>query len=281
MTEIRNRWLLILLVLGQFFLLTAQITGPGGERGSLETAMLRVVAPFGSLVASSSRFVQAVTQDAALRRSLVAENRRLRAQVQELQQRAIRLNRAEEDLQYLLEAVEYAREADLPAHMADIVFIDHTSWLQSLVLSVEEGSVQVNQPVVSGDGLVGRVVVAAGPYAKVQLIADRSASVGGMIERTRRQGVVRGAGRGSLELDFVPLQADVRAGDLVVTAGIDGIYPRGIPVGRVVEVEPGDELFHKIRMAPTVDFGVLEVVYLLDREPVPEEVKEAIPDAEP
>jgi len=141
--------------------------------------------------------------------------------------------------------------------------------------------VQVNQPVVSGDGLVGRVVVAAGPYAKVQLIADRSASVGGMIERTRRQGVVRGAGRGSLELDFVPLQADVRVGDMVVTAGIDGIYPRGIPVGQVVEVEPGGELFHKIRMAPTVDFGVLEVVYLLDREPVPAEVKEAIPDAEP
>ena len=92
----------------------------------------------------------------------------------------------------------------------------------------------------SPDGLVGRVFTVAGPYAKVQLITDRAAGVGGMILRTRRQGVVRGGGRGSgLELDYVPLQADVRPGDRVLTAGIDGVYPRGIPIGTVVSVEPG------------------------------------------
>jgi rod shape-determining protein MreC len=165
--------------------------------------------------------------------------------------------------------------------LADIVFIDHTSWLQTLVLSVKEGAVAVNQPAVVNEGLVGRVVVASGPYAKVQLITDRSASVGGMIERTHRQGVVRGVGRGSLELDFVPLQADVRVGDVVLTAGIDGIYPRGIAIGTVVAVAPGSGLFHTIRLRPSVDFGVLDAVYLIEREAVPEKVKEALPDAEP
>ena len=79
------------------------------------------------------------------------------------------------------------------------------------------------------------------PTPRCSSITDRAAGVGGMILRTRRQGVVRGGGRGSggLELDYVPLQADVRPGDRVLTAGIDGVYPRGIPIGTVVSVEPG------------------------------------------
>ncbi len=142
---------------------------------------------------------------------------------------------------------------------------------------------RVNQPVLSPEGLVGRVVNVAGPYAKVQLITDRAAGVGGMILRTRRQGVVRGGGRGSggLELDYVPLQADVRPGDRVLTAGIDGVYPRGIPVGTVVSVEQGGQLFHRIQLAPAVDFGALDQVYLLDYEAVPQKVKEGRPGGSP
>jgi rod shape-determining protein MreC len=101
-----------------------------------------------------------------------------------------------------------------------------------------------------------------------------------MALRTRRQGVVRGSARDAgfgLELDYVPLQADVRVGDRIVTAGIDGIYPRGIPVGTVASVEPGGQLFHKIALVPAVDFGSLDQVYLLDHEPVPEPIKEALP----
>ena len=104
-----------------------------------------------------------------------------------------------------------------------------------------------------------------------------------MILRTRRQGVVRGGGRGSggLELDYVPLQADVRPGDRVLTAGIDGVYPRGIPVGIVVSVEQGGQLFHRIQLAPAVDFGSLDQVYLLDYEAVPQKVKEGRPGGSP
>jgi rod shape-determining protein MreC len=102
-----------------------------------------------------------------------------------------------------------------------------------------------------------------------------------MIERTRRQGVARGAGAGVLDLDFVPLQEEVQIGDRVVTAGIDGIYPRGLPVGTVVAVEPGSELFHDIRLRPAVDFGLLDQVYVLESELVPEEAKDLSPDARP
>ena len=70
----------------------------------------------------------------------------------------------------------------------------------------------------------------------------------------------------------MPLQEDVRVGDRIVTAGIDGIYPRGLPVGFVVDVRPGEDLFHRIRVAPSVDFGRLDHVYLLEAGRVPEAI---------
>ena len=97
----------------------------------------------------------------------------------------------------------------------------------------------------------------------------------------RRQGVVRGSGQeaGGLSFDYVPLSADVRPGDMVLTAGIDGVYPRGIPIGTVVSVEAGGQLFHKIRLAPAVDLGALDQVYLLEHAPPPQELLKAAPDA--
>lgn len=279
--ERRIRWIFLFLVIGQFILITAQIPVLGSEQSRLESALLGIVSPLGQIVGGGTKTLLLGAGNLALRRTLLDENRRLRAEVDELRRLKMRSFGLEEEVERLTEAVVYSRTTGNPLQVADIVYIDHASWLQTMVLSVDRATVEMNQPVVSGKGLVGRVVVVGGPYAKVQLITDLSASVGVMIQRTRRQGLARGGGGGELDLDFVSLQADVRVGDLVVTAGIDGIYPRGIPVGTVTSVEPGPELFHEIRMVPTVDFGLLDQVYVLDRVPVPEEIKEALPDAQP
>ncbi len=281
-TERHVRWLLILLLVAQLILLSAQVPAAGGERTRLEAAMVAVVAPFAHLVAGGSGLMASAAEGLALRGRLIEENRRLSAEVESLRRERARSFGLQADLDQLTEAIKYARpggEGEL--RVADIVYVDHASWLKTLLLYVGSGPIVRDQPVVSGEGLVGRVVLVTGPYAKVQLVTDRAASVGAMVERTRRQGVVRGAGGGALEMDFVPLQADVREGDRVVTAGIDGIYTRGIPVGTVIEVSPGNELFHRIRLRPAVEFGELDQVYVIEREAVPEEVREALPDAQP
>ncbi len=280
-TERRSRWLLILLLVAQLILLSAQVPAAGGERTRLEAAMVAVVAPFAHLVSASAGLLGSASEGLALRGRLIAENRRLAAEVESLRRERARNFGLETDLGHLTEAMSYERPPRGALRVADIVYVDHASWLQTLLLYVGSAPIERDQPVVSGDGLVGRVVLVTGPYAKVQLVTDRAASVGAMVERTRRQGVVRGAGGGALEMDFVPLQADVREGDQVVTAGIDGIYARGVPVGTVIEVSPGNELFHRIRVRPAVDLGRLDQVWVIEREAVPEEVKEALPDARP
>ena len=80
--------------------------------------------------------------------------------------------------------------------------------------------------VISPAGVVGRVILPSPRAAKVQMLIDRNAAVGALIERTRAQGVVVGEGD-TLRMEYVPGTADVKEGDLVVTSGIDGIYPKG------------------------------------------------------
>ena len=75
--------------------------------------------------------------------------------------------------------------------------------------------------------------------------------------------------REGLTLDYLPQRADVRVGDRVVTAGTDGLYPRGLPLGVVVEVSSEGELLHSIRLVPAVDFGVLDQVFVLIRDSIP------------
>ena len=139
---------------------------------------------------------------------------------------------------------------------ADVVYIDHTSWLQTLFLFMPGGRRSRVSPVTSADGLVGRVILAEGSYAKVQLVTDRASGVGAMIERTRRQGIVRGAGRDGLTLEYVPLQADVQVGRPRALLR----HRRPLPARRPDRhrgrrSSRGGELFHSIRLAPAVDFG--------------------------
>ncbi len=283
MDERRTGWVLIFVLVGQLVYLAVQGARDGGSQTRLETIGLRLLGPAARTIAGIPTNLSDAREGAKMRGTLLEENRRLRREAEDLRLKLLRLTDIEGEMQRLGAAVRYTTPPAGRIRAVDIVYVDYASWLRTLVLYAGDQPVRVNQPVLSPDGLVGRVMAVAGPYAKVQLVTDRAASVGGMILRTRRQGVVRGGGRGSggLELDYVPLQADARPGDRVLTAGIDGVYPRGIPIGTVISVAAGGQLFHSIQVAPAVDFGTLDQVYLLDFDAVPKAVKEALPGARP
>ena len=280
MDERRTGWVLIVVLVGQLVYLAIQGARVGETR--LEMLGLRLLGPMARGVASIPAGFAGAREGVKLRGTLIEENRQLRHEVEALRLRLLRLTDIEGEMQRLGDAVRYPTPPAGGVRAVDIVYADHSSWLRTLILYTGKTQAQHNQPVLSPDGLVGRVIDVAGSYAKVQLITDRAAGVGGMILRTRRQGVVRGGGRGSaLELEYVPLQADVRPGDRVLTAGIDGVYPRGIPIGSIVSVERGGQLFHRIQVAPAVDFGTLDQVYLLDYQAALPLFKEAHPIGKP
>jgi rod shape-determining protein MreC len=261
-------WLLALVLVAQLLLLAVQVRGEGGTN-LLERGMLRVVAPMPRLVSWFSGSVEELGEGFRSRDQVELESRTLRGRLEELELELFRLRNVEEERDRLAAALDYTPQAPGRLRPVEVIYLDHSSWLRTLILHLGEQPARVDQPVVTPEGLVGRVVEVSGPYAKVQLLTDRAAAASAVIARTRRQALVRG-GSDLLELDFVPLQASVLPGDRVLTAGTDGIYPRGIPIGTVVEVGDSGELFREVAVAPAVDFAFLDRVYLLERGRIPD-----------
>lgn len=272
MTERHALWLLLVVLAAQLLLLAFQVRDETGA-SVVERLALRVVAPVPRVVSWVAGSVSEVERGLETRDELAVETRRLRERLEELELELFRLRNVEEERDRLAAALEYTPQVPGRLRPAEVVYLDHSSWLRTLILHLGDLPARVDQPVVTPDGLVGRVVEVTGPYAKVQLITDRAAAASAVVARTRRQALIRGGGE-LLELDFVPLQASVAPGDRVLTAGTDGIYPRGIPIGTVVEVGRQGELFRRIGVAPAVDFAFLDRVYLLEREPIPDELLE-------
>ena len=122
----------------------------------------------------------------------------------------------------------------------------------------------------SGGGLLGRVVQTSQHTALVLTLPDFNSRVPVLIQRSRVRAIVSGRNKPLLEMEFVPKGSDIRVGDLVVTSGVGGIFPKGIPIGRIEAIAATEEtgLFHLISVKPSIDFDrVEEVRLLLQTEP--------------
>ncbi len=272
MSDRFHQLLLALLLFLHLYLLAHQ---PETSGNRLESATLKVLGPIGRGAASVSESVADFFSSFRLLGALRRENAELRRELDERDVQVVRLRAAEEEL-HGRRRFGVSGLAAGESYSADVVFIDPSSWLRVMVIYSPKETPRHNQPVLTADGLVGRVVAPAGHYAKVLLITDRSAAVGALIERTRRQGLIEGDGAASLWLKHVPVQFDVRVGDRIITAGVDGIFPRGIPIGEVVSVEADQGIFHRIVVQPVVDLGALETVHVMTRAAIPPEVRQEL-----
>jgi rod shape-determining protein MreC len=192
------------------------------------------------------------------------ENAALRQQLQDLQirlQEERALAQRTEDLRQLL---ELRQRAELETTGAEIIAAGASPEFRTV--TIDKGTSDRLQPdmaVLSPSGVVGRVILPGPRASKVQLLIDRNAAAGAIVERSRAQGIVVGVGADELRMDYVPGTADVKTGDLVVTSGIDGIYPKGFVIGTVDAVERGPGTYHEIRVRPAVDFSRLEEVLIV------------------
>jgi rod shape-determining protein MreC len=198
------------------------------------------------------------------------DNARLRA---ELQQVTLRL---QEERALAHQAGELRRLLDLKAVVpisttaADIIGASGTSGYRAILINKgRQDGLEADMAILSPDGVVGRIAQAGLHTAKVQLLSDRTAAVGAMVERSRAQGVVMGGGDQALELQYVSGLADVREGDRVVSSGIDGVYPPGFVIGTVELVDRGPLSYREIRVRPAVDVTSLARV-LVVTAPVPQ-----------
>ncbi|MFA6956458.1 MAG: rod shape-determining protein MreC [Thermoanaerobaculia bacterium] len=268
----RRPTLFLIVVLASLFLLmstNARTRRIEDQRTFLVRGVVRLFAPVLEAVDWAYSRVSDTWNGYVDMRTAVRENVELRRRIAGLTTENVGLRNRNVEISRLRAILGYSEEVDLPATLARVVMIDTGGRFKSLILDrgSDEG-IRVNDPVLSAEGLVGRVVLTTPSVSKVQLIIDGDSSVGVHFERTHRQGVVRGTGSDELAMAFVPFTADVVAGDRVFTAGIDGTYPRGILVGKVTSVEKGKDLFKTVRCAPATDFSSLEDLIVLSPRPI-------------
>ena len=150
-----------------------------------------------------------------------------------------------------------------------------------LTVTIDRGTadgVQTDMAVIAPTGIVGRVVGRPAAHAaRVQLVVDHNAGAGAITERTRAGGIVVGREEDPpLRMDLVSNLADVQVGDLVVTSGVDGIYPKGFAIGKVESSERGPGLYRNIAVRPLVDFRSLEEVLVVLLPPRPATPESAV-----
>lgn len=249
-------------------LLSAQAPAKSRGRTVLQSWILSAAAPLASAVSWVSRGVTAAADSASEVFRARAENARLRGALGAEQREVFQLRA--ELAQHERERRMSAAAPSLPnvVGMAPVLLVERRAGFQSALVGAGASSgIVTGSPIAVPEGLVGRVVTVGHTLSRAQLLLDASAAAGARIVRTGELGVARGDGRGALKLNNIPTTSTVKAGDLIESAGIDGIYPRGVPIGEVESVERGSNLFLEIRVRPSAPFGRLTDVLLLAPSP--------------
>lgn len=277
----RRPTLLFIVVLSLLFVLMSlsRRTRIGGEtRTMFERTVMTIFSPVPKTVNWIGQSTSDMYHGYLDMRRAVNENFSLHRKVMDLTTENLKLRQSETDLRHLRTLLGYSEEFEMQTTMAQAIMMDTSGRFKSVILDRgSSGGIQVNDAVVNASGLIGRVVLTTKDMSKIQLITDSNASVGVLIERTRRQGVLRGDGANAAQMYDVPSLSDVVPGDTVLTAGIDGIYPKGIPVGVVTKAEKGQDLFKTINVRTLVDLGTIEEVIVLHTRKIPNEVARYAP----
>ena len=262
-TRQRSGYLFIGVMLANVLIISAQVSSKTGVP-VLESVTFGVFSELQRGLSGGVSGIRGLWSGYIGLRHLKTENDELKRQLAATQI-AVQEQRALADRTRGLERLLQMREPlTLKTTAADI--IGAAAMPDFLTVTIDKGSrdgVQRDMSVISPSGVVGRIVVPSARSAKVQLLIDRNAAAGALIERSRAQGVVVGSGDARMLMDYVSEIADVVAGDVVVTSGIDGIYPKGFVIGRVEAVEKSGGAYKRITVMPSVDFRSLEEVLVV------------------
>lgn len=267
MLDIRRRtgMLFLAITMAQVLLISAQVRSKSGV-AVLEVAAFGVFSRVQGAVAAGLRGLQNVWGGYVDLRGVRAENERLRREVTDLRVRLLEQRALADRTVRLQQLLELKAGSSLPLLAAQVIAGNPNPGMRTV--TIDRGAsdgVQADMAVVGSTGVIGRVIGRPAAHAAiVQLLVDRTAAAGAVTERTRAGGVVVGVeGEPPLAMELVSNLADVQPGDTVVASGVDGIYPRGFPIGQVQTVQRGAAFYSTITVRPAVNFSNIDDVLVV------------------
>jgi rod shape-determining protein MreC len=143
--------------------------------------------------------------------------------------------------------------------------MDPSPWFRSIM--IDKGfsdGIRKGFPVVVPEGVTGQIIEVTKHYSKVLLLTDRNSAVDSLVQKTRARGIIRGSSEQLLSFQYVLRKYEIHKGDTVISSGLDGVFPKGLRVGRVQDiVRKNSSIFQEVSVIPFVDFEKLEEVMVI------------------
>ncbi len=272
----KNLIVLAAILFAQIIALAVQVHRPtqGGDTRLLRLWVISAVTPVEKAVVHTQTWVHDTWNTYAYLRGVRRENRELRAEIERMKVEDARYAedaRMARRIQALLAFKEQYVDTTVAAQV-----IGTSGSEQSRILYLDKGSkdgIKPDMAVITPAGIVGKIVQVFPDSSQVLPINDQFSGVGAALKSSRLQGILRGASNGVTTLQYVMSDEKVEPGEEVITSGGDRIFPKGLPVGKVVVVEPGKDLFLNIRVVPSARLDQVEEVLIVTK------ITEKMPDS--
>ena len=247
--------------------------GPS-ELGFAPRLVLNLTLPLERMVTLPVQELRGVWGDYVALVGVREENEKLRGRLARLEDENHQYREAILSSERFQKLAGFRAQREIPMVPANVIHQDLSPWFQSLI--IDQGAaagIRPGMPVITDAGVVGLVSGTTPGASKVMLIIDPQSRLDAYVERTRARGTVRGAAGPDCDLDHVLRQESVEEGDLLLTSGMGGVYPKGLRVGRVAKVENKTSgLFLAAKVDPVVDFTRLDEVFvILEQRQIPED----------
>ncbi|MBW8012309.1 MAG: rod shape-determining protein MreC [Chloroflexi bacterium] len=219
-------------------------------------------------------------QDLAILRQ---RNSELEAELANLQTEIIGLQQQVAEIDILSGLVDFSRaQPEIETKAAAVIAVDPSPFLKYVIInSGSDDGLRRGMPIVTAQGLAGRISAVTATAARVQLITDPAASINVRIQPAEADAVMLGSITGEISLDLISQDADVEPGDLVLTSGLGGNYPPNLLIGQLASVrQEATALFQTASVQPVVDFSRLEIVLIIiNFQPI--DIEPLIPEDSP
>lgn len=230
-----------------------------------ERAVISTTTPVTELVDRVDGFFSSLWNDYIDLVDVEKENKKLRETVRVLNTRVVGDQEAVRENERLRKLIGMRDQLTVPSVAASVISEDSSPWFNTITIDRGEADgIREGMPVVGAAGVVGRVVKTARGSSRVLLLTDHASGIAAVVQRSRARGVVKGKGTNECSLEFLQRGEDVKIGDMVITSGIGGVFPKGLPIGEVTMVKKGEYgIFQTVDIRPSVNISTLEEVLVV------------------
>ena len=261
--------LIILLLLIGLVLMSLRIKQQRGI-AFLDALLMELCSPFQRASTAVIQTVHRTVDQYFFLVQLQKENEILKQRIAELQEENHLKEEALLANERLRKLLEFREKISTSMVTAEVIGQDPSSWFRSLTVNKgERDGVRKGMAVISTDGVVGQILKASPNYATVLLITDYNSAIDSIVQKTRARAIVEGKGENRCQLKYLLRTDEVNVGDVIVTSGLGGNFPKGLLIGEIRQVEKkGRSIFQYAELAPSVDLTKLEEVLVITESPV-------------